>query len=99
MRQLFKPALLAALAASALGAHAQGNVKPPKVQLWMDVSTGGMAGMPELPAGMGGMGRRGAASAISSTSLRPASGPKAMLWAIARLRSTTGEGATMRSRS
>ncbi|MBK0391394.1 hypothetical protein [Ramlibacter algicola] len=56
MRPLFKPALLAAVAASALGAHAQGNVKPPKVQLWMDVSTGGMAGMPELPAGMGAMG-------------------------------------------
>ena len=28
-----------------------------------------------------------------------ASGPKAILWAIARLRSTTGEGATTRSRS
>ncbi len=46
-------ALGAALAAG--GAHAQ--TKPPKAQLWLDVSTGGMAGMPEmeLPAGMGGM--------------------------------------------
>jgi len=44
------------------------NVKPPKAQLWMDVSTGTMAGMPEMdmPAGggaaamMGGlMGGRG----------------------------------------
>jgi len=33
------------------------NVKPPKVQLWMDVSTGTMAGMPEMDAmpGMGAM--------------------------------------------
>ena len=44
------------------------NVKPPKAQLWMDVSTGSMAGMPEmdLPPGMGGllgglMGGRGGA--------------------------------------
>lgn len=29
------------------------NVKPPKVQLWMDVSTGGMAGMPEMDMGGG----------------------------------------------
>lgn len=37
------------------GALAQ-NVKPPKVQLWMDVSTGAMAGMPEMDmGGMGGM--------------------------------------------
>lgn len=46
------------------------NVKPPKAQLWMDVSTGTMAGMPEMEAlgGMGGMlggfmgGRAGGAS-------------------------------------
>jgi hypothetical protein len=33
------------------------TAKPPKAQLWMDLSTGSMAGMPEmdLPAGMGGM--------------------------------------------
>ena len=33
------------------------NVKPPKVQLWMDVSTGTMAGMPEMDSmsGMAGM--------------------------------------------
>ena len=38
------------------GALAQ-NVKPPKVQLWMDVSTGTMAGMPEIdmPSGAAGM--------------------------------------------
>src|SRR5450830_139117 len=38
------------------GALAQ-NVKPPKVQLWMDVSTGTMAGMPEMDmaSGVGGM--------------------------------------------
>jgi hypothetical protein len=47
---------LAALCALSLSAGAQQNVKPAKVQLWMDVSTGGMAGMPEMqmPAGMGG---------------------------------------------
>lgn len=50
-------ALLAASICAASAASAQQNVKPPKVQLWMDVSTGGMAGMPEMemPAGMGGM--------------------------------------------
>jgi len=31
------------------------NVKPPKAQLWMDVSTGGMAGMPEMDSGVGAM--------------------------------------------
>jgi hypothetical protein len=46
----------AALGVASAAATAQ-NVKPPKAQLWMDVSTGTMAGMPEmdLPAGMGGM--------------------------------------------
>jgi hypothetical protein len=41
---------------SGVSAHSQ-NIKPPKAQLWLDVSTGSMAGMPEMemPAGMGGM--------------------------------------------
>jgi hypothetical protein len=53
------------------GAFAQ-NVKPPKVQLWMDVSTGSMAGMPEMDMGgaagmMGGlMGARGAGGGNTS---------------------------------
>ena len=51
----------AALLALGLGSLASlalaQNVKPPKAQLWMDVSTGGMAGMPEMDsAAMGGMG-------------------------------------------
>jgi hypothetical protein len=54
------------LAASAAQAQStQQIVRPPKVNLWMDVSTGGMAGMPEMDmpgmggllAGLGGMGR------------------------------------------
>jgi hypothetical protein len=49
-------ALIAVLAVVAVSAHSQ-NVKAPKAQLWLDVSTGNMAGMPEMemPAGMGGM--------------------------------------------
>lgn len=51
------PACLAAcLCIASLGAQAQ-NTKAPKVQLWMDLSTGTMAGMPEmdsLPGGGGG---------------------------------------------
>jgi hypothetical protein len=58
---------------SGVVAHSQ-NVKPPKAQLWLDVSTGSMAGMPEMemPAGMGGMmggmmgGRGGPGGASSS---------------------------------
>ena len=52
---LFRPAVLAASLCAAFAAGAQPSVKPPKVQLWMDVSTGGMAGMPEMemPVGMG----------------------------------------------
>jgi hypothetical protein len=48
-------ALLIAAAACSGSLQAQ-NVKPPKAQLWMDLSTGSMAGMPEMemPAGMGG---------------------------------------------
>lgn len=65
----------AALGLATGAAHAQNNVKPPKAQLWMDVSTGTMAGMPEmdnLPGGAGllgglmGGGARGAASANTS---------------------------------
>jgi len=49
-------ALCVLAAACSTGLRAQ-NVKPPKAQLWMDVSTGSMAGMPEMemPAGLGGM--------------------------------------------
>ena len=64
-------ALLVVLAACGGSLQAQ-NVKPPKAQLWMDLSTGSMAGMPEMeiPAGMGGVagmmmgggGARGGAS-------------------------------------
>ena len=51
----FRPAILAVSLGAAFAASAQQNVQPPKLQLWMDVSTGGMAGMPEMemPAGMG----------------------------------------------
>jgi hypothetical protein len=61
------------LVALCAGAQAQ-NAKPPKVQLWMDVSTGSMAGMPEMdmPAGMGGMlggmmGSRGGAGGSNTS--------------------------------
>lgn len=52
---LLRPAALAASLCAAFAASAQQSVPPPKVQLWMDVSTGGMAGMPEMdmPPGMG----------------------------------------------
>ncbi|MDP3673035.1 MAG: hypothetical protein Q8R69_25505 [Telluria sp.] len=57
----------------ATGAAAQ-NVKPPKVQLWMDVSTGTMAGMPEMDSmpGMAGMmgglmGQRGGGGNSNTT--------------------------------
>lgn len=66
LRFVLTPACLAVgLCIASLGAQAQ-TTKAPKVQLWMDVSTGTMAGMPEmdsLPGGggllgglMGGMG-------------------------------------------
>ncbi|AMO23287.1 hypothetical protein GCM10027034_42290 [Ramlibacter solisilvae] len=53
------------LACCAFGIAQAQNVKPPKAQLWMDVSTGTMAGMPEMDsmpgagmlAGMMGGGR------------------------------------------
>lgn len=64
-----RSALLVAGLCAASAAGAQQNVKPPKVQLWMDVSTGGMAGMPEmeLPAGMGGLfgGRPGMGGGVT----------------------------------
>jgi len=55
--KLSRSAVLAAVLCAVLGASGQQNIKPPKAQLWMDVSTGGMAGMPEveMPAGMGGL--------------------------------------------
>ena len=50
-------AALLALGLGALPTARAQNVKPPKAQLWMDVSTGGMAGMPEMDgnSGMGAM--------------------------------------------
>lgn len=57
----------AGLGLCALGAWAQ-PAKAPKAQLWIDLSTGGMAGMPEMDSGMGGglaammMGGRGGAA-------------------------------------
>lgn len=67
----FRFRALAVLGCCALtGTALAQNIKPPKAQLWMDLSTGTMAGMPEmdLPAGggaaamMGGlMGGRGGA--------------------------------------
>jgi hypothetical protein len=54
-KKLIALAALSVLGAPAL-APAQSNIKPPKVQLWIDVSTGGMAGMPDMdvPTGLGG---------------------------------------------
>ena len=52
-------ALLAAgLGLASLGAQAQ-NTKAPKVQLWMDLSTGTMAGLPEMDSLPGGGGMLG----------------------------------------
>ena len=52
-------ASLALLACTMVHGHVQAQtqvVKPPKTLLWMDVSTGGMAGMPELDIpGLGGL--------------------------------------------
>ena len=60
-------AVMLLLASAAPAQTTQQVVRPPKVMLWMDLSTGGMAGMPEmdmpgmggLMAGLGGMGRGG----------------------------------------
>ncbi|HSV51712.1 MAG TPA: hypothetical protein VLJ57_06330 [Burkholderiaceae bacterium] len=78
-----------ALACGALGAGSAiaQNTKPPKAQLWMDVSTGTMAGMPEmdsLPTGAGGLlggmmgGARGGAAAGGNTSYGAARGANIM---------------------
>ena len=48
-------AALLALGFGTLPAALAQNVKPPKAQLWMDVSTGGMAGMPDMDSGVGAM--------------------------------------------
>ncbi|MCM2253995.1 MAG: hypothetical protein NDJ19_16655, partial [Ramlibacter sp.] len=50
-----RAAVLALSCCAAAGAALAQNTKPPKVQLWMDVSTGTMAGMPEMDMG-GGVG-------------------------------------------
>jgi hypothetical protein len=72
-------AALLALGLGALPAAQAQNVKPPKAQLWMDVSTGGMAGMPEMEhSGMGAMlgglmgGAGGGAGATPPTAWRAA---------------------------
>ena len=60
-------AVMLLLTSAAPAQTTQQVVRPPKVMLWMDLSTGGMAGMPEmdmpgmggLMAGLGGMGRGG----------------------------------------
>ena len=60
-RCLLNACVLFGYAAALSPGHAQTKapvqvVNPPKTQLWMDVSTGGMAGMPELEIpGMGGL--------------------------------------------
>lgn len=58
-------AVLLMIASATPAQTTQQIVRPPKIMLWMDASTGGMAGMPEmdmpgmggLMAGLGGMGR------------------------------------------
>ena len=65
---LYRPAVLAASLCAAFAASAQQNVQPPKVQLWMDVSTGGMAGMPDMDMpGMGGGTTYGMARGLNIT--------------------------------
>ena len=60
-RSLLNVCVLCGFAAALSPGHAQTKapvqvINPPKTQLWMDVSTGGMAGMPELEIpGMGGL--------------------------------------------
>ena len=59
LRFVLTPACLAVgLSIASLGAQAQ-NTKAPKVQLWMDLSTGTMAGMPEMDSLPGGGGMLG----------------------------------------
>ena len=50
---LIRPLALAAGLCLGVTAQAQG-ARPPKAQLWIDLSTGGMAGMPEVDMGAGG---------------------------------------------
>ena len=60
-RSLLNARVLCGYAVALSPSHAQTKapaqvVNPPKTRLWMDVSTGGMAGMPELEIpGMGGL--------------------------------------------
>lgn len=79
----FRNVALALAVAALCSATLAQNAKPPKVQLWMDVSTGTMAGMPEmdsLPTGAGGLlggmmgGRAGAAAPGGNTSYGAARG-------------------------
>ena len=58
LRYLTPACLAAGLCMASLGAQAQ-NTKAPKVQLWMDLSTGTMAGMPEMDSLPGGGGMLG----------------------------------------
>ena len=58
LRYLTPACLAAGLCIASLGAQAQ-NTKAPKVQLWMDLSTGTMAGMPEMDSLPGGGGMLG----------------------------------------
>ncbi|HON30133.1 MAG TPA: hypothetical protein PLN11_03725 [Ottowia sp.] len=56
VQSIIRPVTLVAAALwlwCAPGAWAQG-ARPPKAQLWIDLSTGGMAGMPEMDLPMGG---------------------------------------------
>ena len=58
LRSLPPACLAAALCIASLGAPAQ-TTKAPKVQLWMDLSTSTMAGMPEMDSLPGGGGMLG----------------------------------------
>lgn len=69
-----QPLCAAVLTLAAAFAHAQSSqqiIRPPKLMLWMDVSTGGMAGLPEmeipgLTGLMSSMGRGGADAKTTS---------------------------------
>jgi hypothetical protein len=78
-------ALLALGCCAVAGPSLAQTAKPPKAQLWIDLSTGSMAGMPEmeLPSGMGGMlggmtGGRGGAPGGGNTSYGMARGMNIM---------------------
>jgi hypothetical protein len=67
-----------ALGFGALPAAQAQNVKPPKAQLWMDVSTGGMAGMPEMDSsGMGAMLGGSWAARVAAAATPPTAWPAA----------------------